>query len=333
MSTTQFDLVGIGNAIVDVVATTTSAFLEQHDLAKGRMILIDDATATRVYGAMGPAIEYSGGSAANTIAGLASLGGRGAFIGKTRDDQLGEVFRHDLKALGVHFPTPPLREGPATGRSLILVTPDAHRTMATYLGAATQLTPDDVDTATIRSSAITYLEGYLFDPPSAKTAFRRALELAHAAGNRVALTLSDALCVERHRDDFLALLRSGVDVLFANESEITRLIGSDEIAEIRRRLSAEVVITVITRSERGSQIVTATEAHDIATVPLGPVVDTTGAGDLYASGFLYGLAKGFDLARCGKLGSLCAAEVIGHFGARPQSSLRALAATHGLISG
>jgi sugar/nucleoside kinase (ribokinase family) len=326
-------VVGIGNAIVDIVATTTSAFLEEHELAKGRMILIDGATATRVYDAMGPAIEYSGGSAANTIAGLASLGGRGAFIGKTRDDQLGEVFRHDLNALGVHFPTPPLRTGPATARSLILVTPDAHRTMATYLGAATQLTPDDVDAVTIRSAAITYLEGYLFDPPLAKAAFRRALELAHAGGNRVALTLSDALCVERHHDDFLALLRSGVDVLLANESEIKRLIGSDETAEIRARLSSDVAITVITRSERGSQIVTASEQHDIDPVPLVPVLDTTGAGDLYASGFLYGLAKGFDLARCGKLGSLCAGEVIGHFGARPQSSLRALAVTHGLISG
>lgn len=333
MSTLQFDVVGIGNAIVDVVATTTSAFLEQHDLAKGRMILIDDDAATRIYGAMGQAIEYSGGSAANTIAGLASLGGRGAFIGKTRDDQLGEVFRHDLKALGVHFPTPPLQQGPATARSFILVTPDAHRTMATYLGAATQLTPDDVDAATIRSAAITYLEGYLFDPPLAKSAFRRALELAHAAGNRVALTLSDAFCVERHRGDFLALLRSGVDVLFANESEIKRLIGSDRVADIRSQLSSEVAITVITRSEHGSQIVTAGEEHDIATVPLAPVLDTTGAGDLYASGFLYGLAQGFDLARCGKLGSLCAAEVIGHFGARPQSSLRALATTYGLIGG
>jgi sugar/nucleoside kinase (ribokinase family) len=331
MSTLQFDVVGIGNAIVDVVATTTSAFLEQNELAKGRMILIDDATATRIYDAMGQAIEYSGGSAANTIAGLASLGGRGAFIGKTRDDQLGEVFRHDLKALGVHFPTPPLREGPATARSFILVTPDAHRTMATYLGAATQLTPDDVDAATIRGAAITYLEGYLFDPPLAKSAFRRALEIAHAAGNRVALTLSDALCVERHRDDFLALLRSGVDVLFANESEIKRLIGSDRITDIRSQLSSEVAITVITRSEHGSQIVTAAEEHDIATVSLGPVLDTTGAGDLYASGFLFGLAQGFDLARCGKLGSLCAAEVISHFGARPQSSLRALAATYGLV--
>lgn len=333
MSTLQFDVVGIGNAIVDVVATTTSAFLEQHDLAKGRMILIDDDAATRIYGAMGQAIEYSGGSAANTIAGLASLGGRGAFIGKTRDDQLGEVFRHDLKALGVHFPTPPLQQGPATARSFILVTPDAHRTMATYLGAATQLTPDDVDAATIRSAAITYLEGYLFDPPLAKSAFRRALELAHAAGNRVALTLSDAFCVERHRGDFLALLRSGVDVLFANESEIKRLIGSDRVADIRSQLSSEVAITVITRSEHGSQIVTAGEEHDIAIVPLAPVLDTTGAGDLYASGFLYGLAQGFDLARCGKLGSLCAAEVIGHFGARPQSSLRALATTYGLIGG
>lgn len=333
MSTLQFDVVGIGNAIVDVVATTTSVFLEQHDLAKGRMILIDDDAATRIYGAMGQAIEYSGGSAANTIAGLASLGGRGAFIGKTRDDQLGEVFRHDLKALGVHFPTPPLQQGPATARSFILVTPDAHRTMATYLGAATQLTPDDVDAATIRSAAITYLEGYLFDPPLAKSAFRRALELAHAAGNRVALTLSDAFCVERHRGDFLALLRSGVDVLFANESEIKRLIGSDRVADIRSQLSSEVAITVITRSEHGSQIVTAGEEHDIATVPLAPVLDTTGAGDLYASGFLYGLAQGFDLARCGKLGSLCAAEVIGNFGARPQSSLRALATTYGLIGG
>ncbi|HEY4645080.1 MAG TPA: adenosine kinase [Steroidobacteraceae bacterium] len=330
MSTTQFDVVGIGNAIVDVVAMTTSAFLEEHELTKGAMLLVDEATAARIYGAMGQGIETSGGSAANTIAGLASLGARCGFIGKTCDDQLGEVFRHDLRALGIHFPTTPLRGAPSTARCLVLVTPDAHRTMATFLGAATQLTPDDVDAATIRSAAITYLEGYLFDPPLAKAAFRRARELAHAAGKRVALTLSDAFCVERHRDDFLALLRSGVDVLFANEREIMKLLGSDQAAVIRARLSSDVAITVITRSERGSLVLTAGETHEIASVPLAPVLDTTGAGDLYASGFLYGLATGFDLARCGKLASLCAAEAISHFGARPQSSLRALAATYAI---
>jgi len=330
MGTTQFDVVGIGNAIVDVVAMTTSAFLEEHELTKGAMLLVDEATAARIYGAMGQGIETSGGSAANTIAGLASLGARCGFIGKTCDDQLGEVFRHDLRALGIHFPTTPLRGAPSTARCLVLVTPDAHRTMATFLGAATQLTPDDVDAATIRSAAITYLEGYLFDPPLAKAAFRRARELAHAAGKRVALTLSDAFCVERHRDDFLALLRSGVDVLFANETEIMKLLGSDQAAVIRARLSSDVGITVITRSERGSLVVTAGEMQEIASVPLAPVLDTTGAGDLYASGFLYGLATGFDLARCGKLASLCAAEAISHFGARPQSSLRALAATYAI---
>jgi len=331
MSVMQFDVVGIGNAIVDVVATTSSAFLEEHELTKGRMILVDEATAARLYSAMGQGIESSGGSAANTIAGLASLGSRGAFIGKTRDDQLGEVFRHDLHALGIHFPTLPLCEGPSTARCLVLVTPDAHRTLVTFLGAATQLTPDDVDVASIRGAAITYLEGYLFDPPLAKAAFRRALELAHAAGNRVALTLSDPLCVERHRDDFLALLREGVDVLFANEAEITKLLGTDKTNEIRSALSSDVGIVVITRSERGSQVVTADDIHEIGPLSLGPVLDTTGAGDLYASGFLHGLAKGFELTRCGKLGSFCAAEAISHFGARPQSSLRALAATYGIV--
>jgi sugar/nucleoside kinase (ribokinase family) len=328
MSARQYDVVGIGNAIVDILATASSAFLEEHDLTKGAMILVDDATSRRLYGAVGQATEISGGSAANTIAGLAMLGARCGFIGKTCDDQLGEVFRHDLRALGIHFPTAPLRGSPPTARCLILITPDAHRTMATYLGAATRLAPDDVDESTIRSAAITYLEGYLFDPPLAKAAFRRALELARGAGNRVALTLSDSFCVERHRDDFLSLLRSGVDVLFANRTEMLALLGTEEVAEVRARLSADVAITVITRSEQGSLVVTADATHEIAPIPLAPVLDTTGAGDLYASGFLYGLAKGFDLARCGKLGSLCAAEVISHFGARPQSSLRALAATY-----
>ncbi len=325
-----FDVLGIGNAIVDIVATTTDSFLDEHSLAKGSMQLVDDATAARLTGAIGTGVESSGGSAANTIAGLASLGARCAFIGKTRDDRLGRVFRADIRELDVLFTTSALADGAATARCLVLVTPDAQRTMATFLGASSLLGPEDVDEATVGIAAITYLEGYLFDPPHAKAAFRRAVELAHVAGKRVALTLSDPFCVERHRADFLALVDMGVDILFANEMEIASLLGTTDLEKIRARLSPHCAISVITRSERGSAVVTASEVIEIPATLIGPVVDTTGAGDLYAAGFLFAVAKGLALREGGLLGSLCAAEAISHFGARPHTSLRALASKHGI---
>jgi len=326
----RFDVLGIGNAIVDIVATTSETFLDQHALAKGSMRLVDDATSERLTRAIGRGAQGSGGSAANTIAGLASLGGRGAFIGKTGDDALGRVFRDEIRKLGVHFATEPLRDGTATARCLVLVTPDAQRTMATFLGASSVLAPADIDEPTVAAAAITYLEGYLFDPPLAMAAFRRAVELAHGAKRHVALTLSDPFCVERHRAEFLALIEMGIDVLFANEAEVASLLGTTDLAAIRDRLAQHCAITVVTRSERGSAILTASEAIEVAARLVGPVVDTTGAGDLYAAGFLYGLSKSMPLAQCGALGSLCAGEAISHLGARPRTSLAALAAEHGL---
>lgn len=331
---TLFDIAGIGNAIVDVVVTVAPEFLAEHGMPLGGMVLVDDALAGRLLNAAGASgRQSSGGSAANTIAGIGALGGRCAFIGKVREDPMGHVFRKDMHALGVAFTTSTLgAEGPASARCLVMVTPDAQRTMATFLGASVLLTPADVDAAVISGAAITYLEGYLFDPEHAKAAFRRAVELAHAAERRVALTLSDPFCVARHRDDFLALVEMGVDILFANEVEIASLLGTSDLNEIRARLSKHCAITVVTRSERGSVILTSDAMIDVAPARVGTVVDTTGAGDLYASGFLFGVIKGYSLARCGALASLCAAEAISHYGARPHTSLLALAARHGLAS-
>ena len=328
--TARFDVCGIGNAIVDVVVTISPAFLSAHDLPAGGMVLVDDSTAARLTSSAGSGLQASGGSAANTMAGLASLGAAGAFIGKVRNDALGNTFGADLRSQGVSFTTPALTAGPATARCLVLVTPDAQRTMVTFLGAAVQLGPDDVDPAIVNHSAVTYLEGYLFDPPQAKAAFRRAVELAHAAGQRVALTLSDPFCVARHRDDFLALVELGIDILFANEVEIESLLGTTDAAKIQARLAPHCAITVVTRSERGSVVISADAVHPIAAVHLGKLVDTTGAGDLYAAGFLHGLTHGYSLPRCGTLASLCAAEAISHYGARPKLSLQALADEHGL---
>ncbi len=326
-----YDVAGIGNAIVDVVVQVEPAFLDQHALPLGAMVLVDAVRARQLLDAAGASgRQSSGGSAANTIAGLASLGARCAYIGKLRDDSMGAAFRQDLRQLGVAFATSALDHGAATANCLVLVTPDAQRTMATYLGASVELGPRDVEPAVVGAASITYLEGYLFDPPQAKAAFRRAVELSHGAGQRVALTLSDAFCVERHRADFMALVEMGVDILFANQAEITALLGSGDPDLIRQRLSPHCQLTVVTRSEHGSVIIGADAVHEIAPFRLGPVVDTTGAGDLYASGFLYGLTHGLELPDCGALASLCAAEVISHFGARPQTSLRALATEHGL---
>ena len=331
MATATLDVVGIGNAIVDVLVQADDAFLSRHGLAKGTMTLIDAARADALYAVMGPGVEASGGSAGNTMAGIASLGGSGAYIGKVRNDQLGEVFRHDITAIGVRFATAPAHGGLPTARCLILVTPDAQRTMNTFLGACVDLGPEDIDHEIIAAAQVTYLEGYLFDPPRAQEAFRKAALLAHQGGRRVALSLSDPFCVGRHRAAFRALLAEHVDILFANEAEICSLYETDDFDAASREARAHCDIAALTRSEKGSVVVAGPHTHVIEAARVAQVVDTTGAGDLYASGFLFGLTHGRDLATCGRLGSLCAAEAIGHFGARPERSLATLAAEAGLL--
>ncbi len=331
MTASSYDVVGIGNAIVDVLAKADDAFIASQGLAKGTMALVDAARAEALYAKMGEGIEASGGSAANTIAGLASLGGKGAYIGKLQDDQLGRIFAHDLASLGVAFKTPPLKNGPPTARCLILVSPDAQRTMNTFLGACVELGPEDVDAELIAAAKVTYLEGYLFDPPRAMEAFRKAARIAHKSSRKVALSLSDPFCVGRHRAEFLDLVKSHIDVLFANEHEICSLYETEHFEQAAQAVRGHCEIAVLTRSERGSNIVTSKEMLHVAPAPVARVVDTTGAGDLYAAGFLYGLTHGRDLGTCGKLGSLCAGEVIGHFGARPETSLKNLAKGAGLL--
>ena len=329
MANQELGLVGIGNAIVDVLTHADEEFLLRHGLTKGAMTLIDDTRADEVYAAMGPGIEVSGGSAANTMVGFAALRGEGAFIGKVREDQLGEVFTHDLRAAGVRFTTPRAVEGPATARCLIVVTPDAQRTMNTYLGACVGLGPEDVDVDAVAAAKVTYLEGYLWDPPGAKAAFRKAISVAHAAGREVALTLSDPFCVDRYREEFLKLAETEIDILFANEAEITSLYELPSFDDALQRVRSRRGVTVLTRSAAGSVVVTADSLHVIDAEPVAKVVDTTGAGDLYAAGFLYGYTRGFGPYEAGRLGSIAAAEVIGHFGARPEASLAELA-TRGL---
>jgi sugar/nucleoside kinase (ribokinase family) len=326
---TRFDVVGIGNAIVDVLAHASDPLLAKLGLAKGAMTLIDTGQAETLYAAMGPGIECSGGSAANSIAGVASLGGRAAFIGKVRDDQLGQVFAHDIRSLGVEFATAPLGHGPATARCLIFITPDAQRTMQTYLGAAVELGPEDIDEATIAAAQVTYLEGYLWDPPRAKEAFLKAAAIAHAHGRKVALSLSDPFCVERHRAEFRDLVAGHVDILFANEHEIMALFEAKSFEDAATALSGQCEIAALTRSAAGSVVLAGERVERIAAAPVAAVLDTTGAGDLYAAGFLHGLTQGRDLAVCGRLGSLCAAEIIGHVGARPEVPLKELAAKAG----
>ena len=326
-----YDVVGIGNAIVDIIARCDDAFLSKHDLAKGFMRLIPAGEAGRLYEAMGPAIERSGGSAANTIAGLASFGAKCGFIGRVAADQFGGIFRHDIRSLGVAYETAPADDGEPTARCLIFVTPDGERTMNTFLGASVTFAAADIDPSLIEAASIVYLEGYLFDRTEAKDAFKEAARLARKSGAKVALTLSDAFCVDRHRADFRKLIREGTDIVFANEKEITSLYEVNSFAEAADAALGDCELAVLTRSEEGSVIVANGETIAIAPEPVRKVVDVTGAGDLYAAGFLYGLTQGLPLPACGRLGSLAAAEVIGHIGARPEMSLRKLAQERGLL--
>lgn len=321
----------MGNALVDVLASVDDAFLESRDMVKGSMQLVDDELAHRLYGEMGPATEMSGGSAANTAAGLASFGATVGFIGKVADDQLGEVFKHDLRAVGVKFDPSIVAVDAPTGRCLILVSGDGERTMSTYLGASSLITPADIDEVTVSTAQVVYNEGYLWDLPEAKAAIVRAMDLAAAAGRKVAFTLSDSFCVDRHRDEFRDLIGSRVDILFANESEICALYEVDSFEVAAEKVAGHCEIACLTRSAAGSVVITsdgeriAVPAHEVKRV-----LDTTGAGDLYAAGFLYGYTHGRDLQNCAELASLAAAEVISHVGARSEVSLDELARRNSL---
>ena len=330
MASTRFDVLGIGNAIVDVIARTDDDFLARQDMRKGTMQLIDEPRAASIYDAMGPAVEVSGGSAANTIVGVASLGGRAAFVGKVKDDELGRVFAHDIRAAGVAFATPPASAGPSTARCYVLVTPDGERTMNTYLGAAQDLHPNDIDADAVAAAQIVYLEGYLWDPPRAKEAFVKAAKIAHGAERDVALTLSDAFCVDRYRAEFLDLIRSGtVDLVFANERELHSLYETADFDTALNALRNDARLAVVTRSEKGCLVVTREETDVVPANRVERVVDATGAGDLFAAGFLVGLSRGVDYRTAARLGALSAAEVIQHLGARPETSLKDLARDNG----
>ena len=320
----EYDLVGIGNAMVDVLATVDDAFLEEQTLDKGAMTLVDIDRAGEIYAKMPPAQEVSGGSCGNTMAGFASLGGKGVFIGKVRDDQLGDVFRRDMQSIGVDFFTPATTEGPQTGSCLVLITPDAQRTMCTNLGAASNLTPKDIDKDIIQAAKVVYMEGYLFDPPDAQDAFVEAADLAHDAGQKVSITLSDPFCVDRHRHAFQMLVADHTDILFGNEEEIKSLYQVDDFDAALQQVRGHCEIACLTRSSKGSVILSGDEVHIIDPMPLDPVVDTTGAGDQFAAGFLYGYTQGMDLRKCGEIATLTATEVISHVGARPDVNLKEL---------
>lgn len=331
MTAATYDVLGIGNAIFDILVRTDDAFLAQHGMAKGSMALIDEARAAAVYQAMGPATEMSGGSAANTIFGVAGFGAKAAYVGKVKDDQIGRMYTHDIRAAHVAFTTAAATDGPATGCSYILVTPDGERTMNTYLGAAQDLSPADIDPAQIAASSIVYLEGYLWDPANAKEAFLKASKIAHDNRRSVALTLSDAFCVGRYRDEFLDLIRTGtVDLVFANEAELASLYRTEDFDKALAQLRNDAQLAVVTRSEKGCVVVAKDKVTPVPASPVKEVVDTTGAGDLFAAGFLFGLVRGLGHEQCGHLGALAAAEVIQHIGARPQTSLKALAQAAGL---
>jgi sugar/nucleoside kinase (ribokinase family) len=331
MAAPRYDVLGIGNAIVDVIARAEDDFLVAQGMNKGGMALIDEKRAASIYQAMGPATESSGGSAANTIVGVASFGARAAFVGKVRDDELGRAFAHDIRAARVTFDTKPAGAGPSTARCYIMVTPDGERTMNTYLGAAQDLTPADIDESAIASAAVTYLEGYLWDPPKAKEAFVKAATIAHKHGRRVALTLSDAFCVDRYRAEFLDLIKKGtVDIVFANEHELRSLYETADFDTGAKALQKDAKLAVVTRSEKGCMVIARNNLEPVQAMPVDQVVDVTGAGDLFAAGFLVGLSRGKDHRTSARLGALAAAEVIQHVGARPAVSLKALAAENGL---
>lgn len=329
MSEARFDVVGIGSAIVDILAQTTDTFLSNHDAPKGTMLMVDEDKSAALYDDIGPAVEASGGSAANTMAGIASFGGKPAFIGKTKADQLGEIFAHDIKAVGVHYQTEPLPDGLATAKCIILVTPDAQRTMFTYLGASGSLSAADMDKDLITASKVLYIEGYQWDLPETKEAIIEACETASRAGNKVALTLSDPFVVERHRNDLFDLVNEHVDLLFGNEQEITTLFRANSFDEAVEAIEGRVDLAALTRGAEGAVTVTKDNLIQTPAAPVNKVVDTTGAGDLYAAGFLYGFTRGDDLKTCARLGALAAGEVISHMGARPEVSLKDLAAKHG----
>jgi len=328
MTAKTLDVVGIGNAIVDVLVQADDDLIDNFDLTKGTMALVDEQQAERLYAHVGPGLETSGGSAANTLAGIAQLGGRAGFIGRVRDDQLGGIFAHDIRSVGARYETPAATAGPSTARCLILVTPDAQRTMCTYLGASVGLDPADLDLAMVAQAKVLYLEGYLWDSDEAKSAFIAAAEVARANGGEVALSLSDAFCVERHRDSFQELVDGHVDILFANEMEITSLYKANSFEEAAEQVRGRCRIAAFTRSEQGSLILNGAGSHSIEPFTLGPLVDTTGAGDLYAAGFLHAYTQGRSVEACGRLGSLCAGQVVTQLGPRPQGDLRELVSTH-----
>src|SRR6267378_4102810 len=331
MTSAKYDVLGIGNAIFDILVQTDERFLKDHGMIKGGMALIDEARAASIYRDMGPAVEMSGGSAANTIVGVASLGARAAYVGKVKDDQIGRMYRHDIRAAGIAFETAPASDGPATGCSYILVTPDGERTMNTYLGAAQELTPDDIDAVQIAASSVIYLEGYLWDPKGAKDAFVKASTIAHQAGRQVALTLSDSFCVDRYRGEFLELMRSRtVDLVFANEAELHALYQTSDFDTALKQLRVDAKLGVVTRSEKGCVVASKEGVTAVPAFSIEKMVDTTGAGDLFAAGFLFGLVRGASYEAAGRLGALAAAEVIQHIGARPQTSLKELAQANGL---
>ena len=325
------DVLCIGNAIVDVIARVSDGFVERHGLVKGSMNLIDEARAEALYADMGQAVEVSGGSAGNTAAGVASFGGRAAYFGKVKKDQLGDIYAHDMRAQGVSFESVAASEGPATARSFILVTPEGERTMNTYLGACVNLTTADIDEAAVTASSVTYMEGYLWDRPEAKEAFKLAARIARKAGRMTSITLSDSFCVERHRDSFLELIRNDIDIVFANESEIKSLYLTQNFDGALRAIQKDCPIAVLTRSADGCVIVKGDSVHASPAFPVSKVVDVTGAGDLFAAGFLFGFTTGKTLPHCAQLGALAAAEVISHIGARPEVNLKAHAAAMGLL--
>ncbi|MEM7301549.1 MAG: adenosine kinase [Pseudomonadota bacterium] len=331
MNDTRFDVLTIGNAIVDIIARCEDDFLVKEEIIKSAMNLIDADRAEHLYSVMGPAIEASGGSAGNTAAGVAGLGGRAAYFGKVAEDHLGGVFRHDINAIGVHYPTEPLAGPPPTARSMIFVTPDSERSMNTYLGACVEFGPEDIDEAVVADAQITYFEGYLWDPPRAKDAIRKAAEIAHQNGRQVAMTLSDSFCVDRYRDEFLELMRSGTaDIVFANEAELKSLYQTSSFDAGIEAIRNDCTLAAVTRGEEGSIAVTREQTHAVDAHPINELVDTNGAGDMYAAGFLYGLTNDRTLADCARIGGLAAATVIQQIGPRPQENLAQVLAASGI---